>query len=382
MADCSLSNILDNIFWNNNNIDQKAEIHKWLEEWVFKYDCAGKTFNLPPEVPKDSLNFIHRGIKALYGQSVYLYDEAFIDQLLQYIQEAYSINSSSEHLKNCINKLNKLRQNFDLNNCDWLYRYERYPNIEKSKTAFEEYGRVLFAHHHRKKIPFVFQMGLLYYFQYKIEEKMKKKGEEGEEEEKKKKEVVVLFKEILLDAIDFITYRTNDEKWLEFMHGDLININSALCIHNNFCNEYKQLRCQNKNDDNIDVEVLVNQFAKYLMNIHKNCIFSKLDLDNPQPRLFKYPGVLYYQKNNIDQSHDDNDYYTLILATLNFLIDSDINKVDYILNNLFPHLKEYLFKEEEEEEEETDDDDDDDDDDDYDDVDDDISSNISTSRSI
>ena len=130
-------------------------------------------------------------------------------------------------------------------------------------------------------------------------------------------------------------------------------------------NEYKQLRYPNNvdddddHDDNIDVEKLVNHFAKYLLNIHKNCIFSKFDLDNPQPRLFKYPGLLWY--NNVVQSHDDNDYYTLILANLNFLIDSNINKVDYIINNLLPHLKKCIFGEDDN---------------------DDNSSNISTSKNI
>ena len=365
MADYCLSSILDNIFCKNN-IDQKLEIHKWLEEWVFKHECAGNTFNLPPEAPKEILNNIHNHIKVLYSQKLYPYDEKFIDLLLQYVEEAYSIKSSSEHLKNCIDKLNKLKQNFELDCCNWLYMHEKYPNIEKSKTTFEEYGRVLFSHHNRKQVPFIFQMGLLYYFQYKINE--------NNYNEKTKLNV---FKEMLLDAIDLITYRINDEKWLEILHGNLININSALCIHNKFCDEYRQLKY--RNDDNINVDELVNKFAKYLTSIHKNCIFSKLDLDNPQPRLFKYPGLMYYKKNNIDQSHNDNDYYTFILATLNFLIDSNINKVDYIINNLLPHLGKILFNVVDD-----DDEDEDEDDDDYndDDDDDDNNSNISTSKSI
>ena len=108
MADYCLSSVLDNIF-HNNNIDQKTEINKWLEEWVFKYDCAEKTFNLPPEIHnKRSLNNIHGLLKALYSQNLFIYDETFIDNLLRYVEEAYSIDSSSKHLKNCIDKLRKL----------------------------------------------------------------------------------------------------------------------------------------------------------------------------------------------------------------------------------------------------------------------------------
>ena len=87
---------------------------------------------------------------------------------------------------------------------------------------------------HEKKIPFIFQMGLLYYFRYKLNKRNKKMKEEEKDNKTK-----VLFKEMLLDAIDFITYRINDEKWLELLHGNLININSALCFHNKFCNKYR-----------------------------------------------------------------------------------------------------------------------------------------------
>ena len=109
MADYCLSSILDNIF-HNNNVDQKTEINKRLRGWVFKYDCAEKTFNLPPEIPnKRSLNNIHGLLKDLYSQNLFIYNEAFIDNLLRYVEEAYSIHSSSKHLKNCIDKLRKLK---------------------------------------------------------------------------------------------------------------------------------------------------------------------------------------------------------------------------------------------------------------------------------
>ena len=330
MADYHLSSILDKIIYQNedNTVDQKAEIDEWLTKWVVAYECAEKSFDLPSETSnKPSLKLIHDEIKNKYGHSLYAYNETFIDILLRYIQEVYSINASSKHLKNCIAKLKILKENINLNSCYWSYAYEQPPNIEKSKITFEEYGRMLFKYHNEKKIPFIFQMGILNYFDYIILNK------------KENKEKKIFLKEVLLKDINFITQRSSDEKWLEFLHGDLVNVNSALCIHNTFCKNY------NKHQNNMDVDDLFNWFAKYIIDIHENCIFNKFDIDNPYPKIFKYPGVVYYNKNKNIQSHNDHEYHTLILVTFKHLLtnNSGIDKVEYVINNLLPLLKQYLF---------------------------------------
>ena len=335
MADYYLYNILKTIFEYNNDIDQKIELHKWLTNWVFNYNTAEESFDIETP-PKESLNLIHSEIKVKYSKGFIIYDEDFINILLRYIREVYLIKPSSNFLNSCIEKLEKLKQNFEPNNS--LYALEKYPNIEKSKIKFENYGRILYKYH-KKQGPFIFQMALPFLFVQKMDKEK--------------------FNNMLVDVIDTITYAQKDRKWLEFLHGNLVNVNSALCIHKTFCNKVKNYR------NNMNVEDLINYLLEYLDNI-QNCIFSKNDLDNTHPNIIKYPGILHFKEKNINTNNDK--YYTETYRDiLRGVRDLPGERYEYIINQLLPYVRNNLF------------DDDDDDDNDNDDNDDDA---ISTSRSI
>ena len=189
-----------------------------------------------------------------------MHNKKFISTILKYVQEIYNNynNEKNHYWEKCIMLLKKLEQNFELCSLNLLKSLEEYPNIEKSKKLFENYGRVLMDYYFHNNYCFLTQWFLLYIQMQKYED-----------------DIEPMLKRKLLQLINIITSINDDIKWLEFLHGRLLNINVAMIAHKEFCNKYKKNICYDIDDDN-EMELIIHNLAQYL-NIIYDCKFNTDD---------------------------------------------------------------------------------------------------------
>ena len=321
---------------------KKNAIHEWLQEWVLKRNqCILNKKSSP------LLNITHNEIKAKCDEGYYMYNKKFISTILIYVQEIYNNNNNEKnhYWEKCIMLLKKLEQNFELCSLNLLKSLEEYPNIEKSKELFENYGRVLMDYYFHNNYCFLTQWFLLYIQMQKYED-----------------DIEPMLKRKLLQLINIITSINDDIKWLEFLHGRLLNINVAMIAHKDFCNKYKKNICYDIDDDN-EMELIIHNLAQYLNNIYDCKFNTDNDLKNPINPIIQYPGLLYYKniykdnENNILQNDDNNDdknnnyknknlirYYQLYKNILNY-IENNLElgtKLDYLITIIMSFLNDTL----------------------------------------
>ena len=331
-AESHLLQILNDIFNPNVLIDQKSKFILWIKLWICGKKTANEVFRINDDndngIINDNdddddnnnnnnnhsseiklLNALHTNFHAKYSKCYFIYDHDFINDVLHYVEYAYLylFKRNSEQLYNCLLLLRKLDQNFKYSSNN-IYN-EQYPDNEKCKQAFENYGRAFFDYYNNRKIPFIIQTILQYpQIEFLLDYDNNNNNNNNNNKEK-------IFIDNLYNLIKLIV---SDEKkdWLEFLHGPLINVNHALYHHRTFVKKYFE---------SVNSNCLLYDFIKYLNQMYE-CVFHEKYLKEiPE---ISFPTILKFNNN------DDNDNNKIKIKDY-YNINSDYKQnIEYILNQV------------------------------------------------
>ena len=338
--DSHLLEILQKIYHNQNEnssdiiIDQKTEFNNWLMMW---FNEEWKNTNNK----RMCCQFHYNNMRSLYSLLLYKYDREFILNILKCVSCALNNYNPKmmTTLKQCETLLHHLEQDFRISNSNDLVRInEKYPDIQRSAKFFETVGRATFNYYNRQQYPIIMNTIFMYPFKEYFNCNNKNNN--------------TFFERELFNLLKLIISNEND-KWLELLHGKIININKAINIHKNFIKNQKNNII--KKDIN-KIESIINDFLNYLANIWECSLYSTIhNIDYEMVNCsIKYPNCLLFKRlkcSDLTKSYFGNYEYCLY----NLINNVDYgNRCKYILNEFLPNIrKKFLnFKREEEEEEE------------------------------
>ena len=278
-ATVHLLEILKLIFDPQQIIDEKSAFREWIKKWIKSGDSINSIFggNNEKILNNERLQRDHRIFSAKYSQCFLTYNNAFITDLLSYVSSVYYnlFNKNSHQLKQCINYLNKLKQNmfYQQQSCN---KEEVFSKSKHYQNKFENYGRALLNYYSLTKTPFIIDSFLKNNYNEKVS---------------------------FYNLITLVVSNDDDDDddWLRFLHGPILNIEYAKIHHSMFCSKYqteKDVWC-------CDIDDLIADFATYLDQINKTLYNEKLMECRSEEMEIWFPNIP--PKNNNDDDDDDDD---------------------------------------------------------------------------
>ena len=329
--DRHLLDILRNIFdyESSINLDQKSEFNEWIATWIYEE----KDWNKKALCCKFHYDNI---MQPLYSKLLYKYDREFIFNILQCVRCGINISPNSKSLKKCELLLNKLEQDFLVSNANDIIKInEKYPDIRENATFFENIGRAIFNYYNEQHYPLIMNSLSSYpfkeYYIYGVEKNINEQR--------------LFFEKEFFDLVKLIISNEND-KWLELLHGKIININKAISIHKNFI----YLQKNNILTRNVSkIESILNDFLNYLCDMWKCSQLSSYNVTNDYSYV-KYPNCAIFE--SLKCSKLEKDYFAIYEYCIYYMRDEikPGERSFYILNDFLPSLHVSCWEDEEENE--------------------------------
>ena len=340
-----LLEILNNIFnsIHKNPMDEKSCFRHWIKKWITGKDSVCHVFcdNNNPinndnflktnEKQTKSLQLAHNKIKVLYSQCYLTYNYIFISDLLFYISTVYYdfFNSKSEQLRECIKLLEQLKQNMfyeDANDS-----VDVFPNVQSYRNKFENYGRSFMQYFNFMNTSFInhclskdpeYQLELFSTNNDNNNDDNKIDSNNNHNNNKNKDKLKFKF----YNFIKLIISNNNNDEWLRFLHGPILNNRFAMYHHQVFCNKYQK--------DNIwsyDIKDLIDDILNYLKQIN-DCIFHEKYMEgNSEATEICFPKISQFINNNSNNNNNNNNNCHVISYYLLPVMARDVVELDAVV---------------------------------------------------
>lgn len=336
-ASSHLLEILNCIFKSNSLTDEKNWFKNWIKKWIVGKESVQQVFgnthdennnndnsdNIDEKVIQ-SLNMAHNTIHVKYSQCFFTYNYEFITDIHSYISTVYYdfFNQNSNELKICINLLSKLKQNMFYESSVVDNVTDTYPKIQYYSNKFENYGRAFMKYYNFKRVPFIVHV-ILNDSQFQLNDCKEK------------------LKFNLYNFIEMII-SNNDEDWLEFLHGPLLDIRYALYVHTAFCNKYQ------RNIWSYDIHSLLNSFNDYLSQIYLVILHEKYFKNKSLIKDICFPTISKIENTenplidfyNLSKNSYKDCYYNKTFELVPLMSTTFCGEhYEYILKNFIPSLR-------------------------------------------